>query len=118
MVRAREILSPISSSFRFTGLIIFALEPRRQLGSGSLLRPPRARLESPLNREVLSARYRAGGNLRSILRCLRRSVYSRVRACTAFVALSGIILSDNSAQQSYRCVRRDFYCVSLERFPR
>lgn len=27
MVRAREILSPIPSSFRFTGLIIFALDP-------------------------------------------------------------------------------------------
>ena len=75
------------------------------------------KLESPLNREVLSVRYRPG-KLDSIFTAL---TYSRVRACTASVALSGIILSDNSAQWpyqlrdswcSYRMHRRNVSCVN------
>lgn len=62
IVRAREILSPISSSFRFTGLIIFALDP---LSAQFWVTSPPSQLESPLNRKVLSVRYRRGNSTHS-----------------------------------------------------
>ena len=105
MVRAREILSPISSSFRFTGLIIFALEPAVSsvLGHFSALLVPASRalwtVKSYLfdiETRVTYARFSAASDAA----CIRASARA-----AAFVALSAIILSDNSAQRSCRSVR-------------